>query len=184
MRKINANPAPVKLFIGMLSNNTSLFDEVTGILEDIYGPVDIESPVWPWEHTDYYTKEMGEGLKRKFIFFKGHIDMPAVRDAKLKTVEIEKKHLNESGGRNINLDPGYLDLARIVLVSTKDFSHKIYVGKGIYAEATLTFDSSGNRYRDMPFTFPDFKVERYHGIFKEARNNYKIVMKKRFIQTD
>jgi hypothetical protein len=181
MREINTNPAPVKLFIGMLSNDTSLFDKMQAVLEEIYGPVDIESPVWPWEHTSYYAKEMGEGLKRKFIFFKEHIGMLDVRDAKLRTVDIEKQYLNENGGRSINLDPGYLDLARIVLVSTKDFSHKIYVGRGIYAEVTLTFDRLSNSYRVMPFTFPDFRDERYHGVFKEARKLYKLQIKKGII---
>ena len=88
MRTINPNPAPVKLFMDMLSNDIPLFDEIKRVLEDIYGEVETESPLWPWDHTEYYIKEMGEGLKRKFIFFKEHIDMPAIRDVKLKAVVI------------------------------------------------------------------------------------------------
>ncbi|MBI4842719.1 MAG: DUF4416 family protein [Nitrospirae bacterium] len=178
MRKPDPHPAPVKLFIGMLSNEILLFDEVKPLLEEIYGPIDLESPVWPWEHTDYYEKEMGGGLKRKFIFFEKPADPASAADIKLKTIEIEGEYLNKDGGRRINLDPGFLDLARVSLFSTKDFSHKIYIGKGIYAEVTLIYSALDKGYHTFPFTFPDFKTKEYHGIFLKARESYKALMKK------
>ncbi len=130
------------------------------------------SPVWPWEHTDYYQKEMGAGLKRHFVFFKNPVQPEGVVEIKLQTIKIEQQYLNDSGGRRINLDPGYLDSAKIVLVSTKDFSHRIYLGNGIYGEVTLLF--SGGDYRELPYTFPDFRTSEYHDVFKKARERYKI----------
>ncbi len=164
-------PHPVKLFIGMLSHDLFLIEQLTDNLRNTFGPVDLASPVWPWEHTTYYEKEMGERLTRKFIFFEKLINPGAIADIKLKTIELEKQYLNVNGGRKINLDPGYLDAAKIVLVSTKDFSHRIYLGSGIYGEVTLYY--SGKNYQILPYTFPDFRTEEYFEVFKKARELYK-----------
>jgi len=163
-------PKLVKLFIGMLSNEISLFAEVEAELQDIYGSIDLESPIWDWHHTDYYSKEMGVGLKRKFIFFERLINPESISEVKLKAIEIEGKYLVE-GRRRINLDPGYLDLARIVLVSTKDYSHRLYLGKGIYGEVTLIY--SGKKYQPLPYTYPDFRTQEYLDIFQKARDGLK-----------
>jgi hypothetical protein len=165
------DPRPVKLFIGMLSQDISLFDQAGEMLKNIFGPSDMESPVWTWEHTEYYSKEMGTGLKRKFVFFNDLIDPGTISKTKLKTIEIERQYLNEKGGRTINLDPGYIDSAKVVLVSTKDFSHRIYLGNGIYGEVTLIY--SGKDYQILPFTYPDFRTSEYLDIFRKAREIYK-----------
>ncbi|MEK7307851.1 MAG: DUF4416 family protein [Nitrospirota bacterium] len=196
MKKTASSPSPVKLFIGMISQDVSLFKELKDKLQNIYGPSDMESPVCRWENTDYYSKEMGKGLKRQFIFFQELISPALIPEIKLKTMELERKYLNEEnpplhpfsknppippltkggkggfkGGRKINLDPGYLDSARIILVSSKDFSHRIYLGKGIYGEVTLIY--SGNNYQVLPYTYPDFRTQKYWDIFKKARELYK-----------
>ena len=154
MAKIT-EPKPVKLFVGMLSQDVSLFEQLKGKLVNLNGPTDIESDIWPWEHTNYYEKEMGAGLKRKFIFFEKLIDPRSIVEIKLKTIELEKQYLNERGGRIINLDPGYLDSAKIVLVSTKDFSHRIYLSHGIYGEVTLIY--SGKDYKADPVANSKFR---------------------------
>ncbi len=164
-------PQPVKLFVGMLSQDESLLNQIEETLQRIFGRVDMASPVWQWEHTKYYSKEMGTGLKRKFIFFQKLINPETVSGIKLKTIELEKQFLNENGGRRINLDPGYIDAAKVVLVSTKDFSHRIYLGNGIYGEVTLIY--SGNNYQILPYTYPDFRTEEYFEIFRKAREIYK-----------
>lgn len=171
MGESNLSPNPVKLFIGMLSNEISLFDELIQKLENIYGPPDYVSPVFPWEHSVYYTDEMGTELKRKFVFFKRLIEPGAIAGIKLKTNEIEQHYLNGQGGRRINLDPGYLDSAKLVLVSTKDFSHRIYLDHGIYGEVTLIY--SKNNYQPLLYTYRDYKSEEYLTVFRKARALYK-----------
>ncbi|MBI5055844.1 MAG: DUF4416 family protein [Nitrospirae bacterium] len=171
MSKILRDPHPVKLFVGMLSQDASLFDQLLEKLRELFGPSDIESSVWQWQHSAYYEKEMGADLKRKFVFFEKLINPQTISGIKLKTIELEKQCLNESGGRGINLDPGYLDSAKIVLVSTKDYSHRLYLGNGIYGEVTLIY--SGKSYQVLPYTYPDFRTEEYHDIFKKARELFK-----------
>jgi hypothetical protein len=162
---------PVKLFTGMLSQDTALFNKLSEKLAVVYGAIDIESPVWPWEHTTYYEKEMGAGLKRKFVFFEKLIHPGEIAGIKSKTVELEKQYLNESGGRIINLDPGYLDAAKLVLATTKDFAHRIYLSNGIYGEVTLIY--SGKNYQSLPYTFPDYRTDDYLEVFRKAREIYK-----------
>jgi hypothetical protein len=183
MNKIGSNPKPVKLFIGMLSKEVSLFEQLKNELQNIFGPTDLESPVWQWEHTGYYSKEIGEKLKRKFIFFKNLINPESIAEIKLRTIEVEGQYLNSPlsplskggqrgvGGRKINLDPGYLDSAKVVLVSTKNYSHRIYLGNGIYGEVTLIY--SNNTYQPLPYTYPDFQTPEYLEFFKKAREMYK-----------
>jgi len=170
-------PHGVKLFIGMLSQDISLIERLTDSLQNMFGPIDLSSPILPWEHTRYYEKEMGESLKRKFIFFEKLIHPGALADIKIKTIGLENQYLNDKNGREINLDPGYLDAAKIVLASTKDFSHRIYLDKGIYGEVTLLY--SGKDYQILPYTFPDYKTREYWDIFKSARELFKTEMKKR-----
>ena len=195
MTTVNSHPKPAKLFIGMLSQEVSLFNELKVQLKELFGTIDLESPVWEWNHTDYYLKEMGAGLRRQFIFFQNLINPGVISEIKLKTNELERQYIYENplphpfyknpsippltkggkggfkGGRKINLDPGYLDSARIILVSSKDFSHRIYLGKGIYGEVTLIY--SGNNYQVLPYTYPDFRTQKYMDIFKKAREMYK-----------
>jgi len=167
MAKIKT-PTPVKLFVAMISQETSLFEQLKERLTELYGPVDLNGPVWPWDHTHYYEKEMGADLKRKFIFFERLISPGEIAGIKIMTDEIEQLLLNENGGRRINLDPGYLDLAKLVLASAKNFSHKIYLDKGIFGEVTLSYID--NDYRPYPYTFLDYKSEKYLELFRKARS--------------
>ncbi len=164
-------PTQVKLFVGMLLNDESLFAAVDDQLRAAFGDIDYESPIWPWKHTTYYSIEMGEGLKRRFVFLKKLIHPVEISDIKVLTNKIEKHFLNNKGGRKINLDPGYLDSAKLVLVSTKNFSHRVYLDKGIYGEVTLMY--AGNNFQPLPYTFPDYKTGAYHEVFKEARRLFK-----------
>ncbi len=177
MTKIRSNPNPVKLFIGMISQDSALFEQLKDELQNIYGLSDFKSPVWQWEDTDYYLKEMGAGLKRQFIFFQRLINPEIISGIKFRTTELEKQYLNKNGGRRINIDPGYLDSARVVLVSAKDFSHRIYLGNGIYGEVTLIY--SGNAYQTLPYTYPDFRTQEYFDIFEKARELYKAEISQR-----
>jgi len=96
----------------------------------------------PWELTDYYSRELGENLGRKFLGFERLIDPERLAGIKSFTNRLEGK-FSEGGARRINLDPGYLDSAKLVLPTTKNRDHRIYIGQGIFAEVTLHFRSKG-----------------------------------------
>jgi hypothetical protein len=162
--------APVKLLVGMIAGQQALFEEVRPFLTARFGPVDLESPVYAWTHTTYYEKELGENLKRQFFFFKPSLPPDSLPEIKRFTNELEQRWLRttaEGNFRRINLDPGYLAPSKIVLATTKDYSHRIYLRDGIYAEVTLVFQ--GKSFIPLPHTYPDFRSDEYISLFNEAR---------------
>jgi hypothetical protein len=164
-------PQKVKLIVGLISNDGALLIKVKKTLEKRFKTdVDFESDVLDFMHTDYYREEMGDDLKRKFFSFKRLFDLKNMYKIKVETNSLEKK-FSKSGRRKINIDPGYLDLSKLVLFSTKDFSHRVYLDKGIFAEVTLFYkDRSFNAW---PWTYPDYQTKSYIDIFNSIREIYK-----------
>lgn len=162
----------VMLFTGVLSTKgfpRSLRDS----LESKFGEIETISPSIPFSFTDYYNSEMGEGIERFFISFKNLVSPDFLREAKLFTNSIEKEYLIPSG-RSINLDPGTLSTANIILATTKNRSHRIAIGSRLYAEVTLIYQNHG--FVSFPWTYSDYKSEGVQKILLGFRNE---LLKKR-----
>ncbi|MDI6889783.1 MAG: DUF4416 family protein [Thermodesulfovibrionales bacterium] len=157
---------PVLLFLSTLYSSSDVFDGSKALLEKYFGDTVLVSPSLPWDYSSYYKDEIGWPLFRQFIFFKNFIDPGKLADIKLKTNEIEAA-LSSEGKRRINLDPGYLTLSKIVLASTKNYAHRIYLGKGIYGEITLIY--KGGIYNPLFYTYRDYQDKTYIDIFMNAR---------------
>lgn len=171
MREIR-NPLPVKLFIGMLSPEPALFDACADILSREYGPVDYHSEPVPWSNSDFYREEMGSGILRKFIFFERLMDPGDLPAIKINTIGLEKNLVAQEGGRarrRINLDPGYVTEAKVVLATTKDYSHRLFIGKGLYAEVTLRYGNKERSFVPFDYTYLDYCSETYKEMFNKAR---------------
>jgi len=164
--------APVKLFCGMIAANEKIIVEAKDRLRKFFGEIDLESDLIPFDFTDYYRVEMGESLLRKFISFSDLIDPGRLARIKIQTNGIEKELTVEMSGlrRTVNLDPGYISADKLVLATTKNFSHRIYLGEGIYAEVTLNFKKGTCVFFD--WTYPDFKSGKYTPFFLKVRQNY------------
>jgi len=160
---------PAKLIIGMFTNRIELFQETLKVLKKRFGPVDYESPLLPFDKTDYYEEEFGKDLKRKFYSFKKLIKAEDLAKIKIFTNSLEKK-FSEEGNRLINLDPGYLAPAKLVLATTKDYQHRIYYGKGIYGEVTLRYKRRS--FIPWEWTYPEYKTKEYVEIFSHIRKIY------------
>lgn len=165
-------PLPCKLFIGMISSDTGLIAGCKGLLVDRYGPVDLQSDLLPWDHSSYYQSEMGRALLRSFIFFERPIDPAELPAIKRFTVDLEQERARTGDNRmqrRINLDPGYLTESKVVLATTKDFPHRIYIGQGIYAETTLQYVKQTRSYQAIDHTYPDFRTAYAISLFNGAR---------------
>ena len=160
----------VKLIIGFIFNDGAILKKAESLICKEFGPMDLQSKIIDFSHTDYYNKEFGENLKRKFISLKQLITPEKSYLTKLVTNKIEDK-LSKSGKRMINIDPGYITLSKLVLLTTKDHSHRIYLRRGIYAESTLKFHRG--TYLPWETTYPDYRSDSYIKIFNEIRNLYK-----------
>ena len=160
----------VKFIIGVIYAEPQWLVRAKSVMKVHGWEVQHQSQVFPFDQTDYYSNEMGEGLKRCFLSIKGLQSLEFSAEWKLKTLEIEKQ-LSNKGKRRINLDPGYLDLSRVVLLSAKEGSHKIYLRNGVWADLVLLKDKGG--YRNLPWTFPDIRTGCYDEYFFHVRSEFK-----------
>ena len=165
-------PLPVKLFVGMIAVDVPMLDLCSKQLVERFGPVDLKSAVLPWDHTDYYGREMGEGLRRVFLFFRQLIDPGELVQIKRSASLLEQEHARpgtDGSHRRINLDPGYITEAKVVLATTKDFPHRVYIGQGVYAESTLHFSKQARSFQAVEHTDPDFRSKTATELFNTAR---------------
>lgn len=163
-------PPPVKLLIALLSTDPQLFVTVVGHLQQSYGPVDLESEIFPWNTTTYYREEMGENLLRKFVTFERFISPEELVRIKLATNALEVAFSSASSARCVNLDPGYLDATKLVLASTKNQAHRLYVAQGIYAEVTLLYHHGA--FHPFVYTYADYRWPETHAFLQQARAQY------------
>lgn len=160
-------PEKVKLFFGVLYSDDSVYKK---FLASLYTSVDIISAEYDFSHTDYYSSEMGDRLKRRFIAVSQPVD-PHCAIIKAKHWAVHQENLfSADKKRLINIDPGYLNSARLVLTSTKDFSHRVYIGNGVFAEITLIYKNK--RFNSLEWTFPDYRKDTYWPYFYEIRKKY------------
>ena len=162
-------PRKIKLIVGLLSNDIPAIEKAAALLKRVFGRTDFESDFLEFTHTDYYEGEMGKGLKRKFLSFAKPSSLDHICAVKLKANRLEKTFVRR-GRRTVNIDPGYVDCSKLVLFSTKDYTHRIYLEKGIFAEVTLFY--KGGTFNPWPWTYPDYKSAPYIDIFNSIRELY------------
>ena len=167
-------PKPAKLVIGFFLKEKSLEEAVIKALAEKFGPIDMASSWLPFDFTTYYNNEMGSPLFRRLFGFKQLIQQHDLGRIKLTTNSIE--HQYSSGDkRSVNIDPGYLLHERFVLATGKNYSHRIYIGKGIYADLTLIY--SHGRFEPLPWTYPDYASNDIVDFLENVRKKYVIDLK-------
>lgn len=159
----------VKLVIGLIFKETAALAKAKAALRREFGQSDFSSEIMPFHHTAYYEKEFGQGLKRQFIAFRGLVSPSELWKIKILTNKIEAG-LSCKGKRKVNIDPGCLDLAKLVLATTKDYKHRIYLRGGIYAEVTLYYQDK--TFKPWEWTYPDYQSREYLEIFNRIREIY------------
>jgi len=167
-----APPPDVMLICGMISARVELFDQAAAEMERLFGPVELRSDVMEFDLTQYYDTQMGSPLKRQFVSFARPIKGDALAAAKVATNALEHSFAQRFAGpgqpeRPINLDVGYVDQARLVLASCKNFSHRIYLGEGVFGEITLLYHKAG--WDALEWTFPDYASGRYDPFLSAVR---------------
>ncbi len=162
-------PAPVKLITGLLGASDVLLEQAAAALCNRYGPVDSASVPIDWTASTYYHDEMGPNIRRQFLSFERLIAADELATVKLATNDLEARWRTASG-RQVNIDPGYIAATKLVLASTKDAAHRIYLGRGIYAEVTLLF--SNGSFQPHVHTYPDYAAREAVEFFNWVRGTY------------
>lgn len=167
---------PVLLLVAVITRHPAALAWARAKCVEQWGPVALESPTFDFAETNYYEATMGPGLGKTFLTFAGSghsksYDPGDLAATKHLTNAWEAEYAATAGhaeSRPLNLDPGYITLAKLVLASTKDHAHRIYLGQGMYAEITLFYKHKA--WRSHEYTFPDYTRADYHAFFTACRD--------------
>jgi hypothetical protein len=172
---IPTSPLPVCRFAGLLAANEEQLAAARFELAQWYGKIDDASAVIPFSFTKYYDEEMGPNLLRQWVRFESLFSPEHLAKCKLETNMAETLLARQFGGREkslrpINIDPGYVHRYKVILATTKDHSHRVYIAEGIYGEVTLHWHQ--NRWTAWPWTYADYQSDAAQGFFVKARAAY------------
>lgn len=168
-------PKPAKLVTGVFLKDRGLLKALINELDERLGPIDIISQWFPFDYTSYYETEMGSPLFRRMLAYKNLIEQTDLAGIKNITNDIELKY-SKNGKRTVNIDPGYMLCERFVLATGKNYTHRIYIGDGIYADLTLIYQKSG--FKKLPWTYPDYYNEKMVSYLKAVREKYMVDLKR------
>lgn len=167
-------PSRAKLVIGIFTADKSLAEPILKELTGRFGPVDMMSPWFSFHHTEYYEREMGGPLYRRMFAFAQLIAQDDLPEIKLATNKIEAAFA-ENDSRKVNIDPGYLLMERFILATGKNFTHRVYLAWGIYADLTLIYTKGD--FQNLPWTYPDYAEPEMHDFLKAVRKKYAACLK-------
>ncbi len=171
---------PVKLFVALMAGSEALLKQAEERLETEFGPSDLRDETFAFDPlTPYYAAEFGQGLLKRIVAFESLVAPERLVEIKIRTNEME---LEDFAGdpapegtpcRQVNLDPGYLNQAKVVLATTKDRNHRLYVARGIFEEVTLCYQRVPATYTVNPWTYPDYRMPERLAFFNRLRQRYR-----------
>ena len=160
----------VKFIIGVLFLHQEACSRLFDRISRQGWTIQLKSEIHPFNLSSYYEQEMGRGLSRFFISLQNPVFQAETVDFKQELLSWENEW-RSNGQRTVNLDAGYLDLHRVVLLSTKEGPNKIHLREGIWADLNMLRKSGS--YQSLPWTFPDLRDGRYQEFFEKARDAFK-----------
>jgi len=166
-----AIPPRAKLICSIFAGDGSRIERSVEALESLWGPADWRSSVMPFDRTSYYDREFGGGLRRQFVSFARLVGQDLLVDIKHEAARLEGE-FTRNGRRLVNIDPGVLTAERLVLATGKNFTHRIYLGRGVFADLTLIFQRGS--YRPLPWTYPDYASPAVVELWNVLRKRYLI----------
>lgn len=168
--RLSAEPEPVKLIAALLWSDRSAVDDACRRLAVAWGRIDHTGPDRPFGSSSYYEPEMGPGLQKRLVSFETLFESERLAEIKLQAIATEDV-LRGSVGRKVNIDPGYLDVHKVVLASVKPARQKIHLGRGIHADMILSY--SQGSFHSFDWTFADYREGLFHPDLLAIRSIYK-----------
>jgi hypothetical protein len=165
-----SSPHPVLLLVAVSSRYEAALQWARERIPAEFGTLGAVSEAFAFTETDYYTASMGADLLKQFVVPAQLIDPGRLSAIKRLTNDWEAEYAAGAGhpeSRPLNLDPGYLTLAKLVLASTKDHAHRLYLADGIYAEVTLSY--RGKAWQPFDWTYPDYRRADFQQFFADCR---------------
>ena len=169
-----STPKPPLPALAVLSVFSSRWDDFwPGLLprlESFLGELDFAGEPLAFTRTTYYQAEFGAPLERRLLAFARMVKQDRLPEIKLWAHALEQEYAL-GGKRLFNLDPGLLTQERFVLATGKNFTHRIYLGRGVFADLTLIYQAG--RWQALPWTFPDYAAPELQAQLTVLRNKYR-----------
>ena len=162
--------SPVRFFASVMYRDETVPGRLHPVLVEAMGSIADRTQPSAFTHSDYYNEEMGHGILRCFLLFEPLESRGTMARIKLATNAIERSFMKD-GRRTVNIDPGYLALEQIVLATTKGYSHRLYLGNGIFGDLTLIYREG--TYRGLEWTYPDYGSIETISLFNTWRETYR-----------
>ncbi len=160
---------PVNLVMSLIATNREKICHVLAILMERFGDTDYLSSYLPFGYTSYYEKEMGPALVRRFVSFGRHVPPETLPDIKNWTNDLEAQ-FSEGELRQVNIDPGYIAAAHLILATGKGYTHRPYLRDGIYADLTMIFGDGS--FQSLPWSYPDYAAAGAVDMLNTIRKKY------------
>ena len=157
------------LIIAFMYGDFGIYESALKDVIENFNSIKIVSEEYLFSHSIYYKEEMGENLKKRFLVFENMIERDYLVEVKKITDEIEKKYLDEKGNRKINIDPAILNLENFILATNKNFTHRIYLRDGVFADLTLIYKKKKG-YTELDWTYADYSSEETKSFLNNVRD--------------
>ncbi len=161
---------PVKLICGILICPDQDAVSVHSAIGDAWGPMDGQTEWFAFEHTRYYETEMGTGLQKRYVSFENLVPVDGMTEIKHRSNQLESAFLQD-GGRRVNIDPGYLADAKLLMMTTKNLAHRVYVGGNLFVDLQMIYKEDS--YMPMPWAFADIRQPQILHFFNQTRLRYR-----------
>lgn len=162
-------PSKVKLIAALLWNASVRIEDVYRRIEKEWGAIEKYSTAYDFIHTGYYQDEFGDRLKKQFVSFEKPVNIDAIPEIKIRGNELENEFARDDH-RCVNIDPGYIGNAKLVMPTTKNLPHRVYIGKNIYADLQLIYKKP--TFQTILWTFADYKEPFNLEFFNKVRDRY------------
>ena len=164
-----SEPASARLVVSAIYRDERILGAAYARVVEILGEARFVGRVFSFDFTEYYSDEMGSPLSRRFIEASAPVPRDVLPDIKIGMERIERE-LSEGGRRTVNLDPGLVTPENFILATGKNFSHRIYLRDGVFADLTLVYRKG--EYRALPWTYPDYASREIRDLLKGVRAEF------------
>lgn len=161
---------PVVRFCAVITRHDAARRWAISRMAECWGAPQVISAAIPFEAGGYYTASMGSELTKTLVALDGFRDPAELADWKHQTNVWEAEYAAQSNHpdeRPLNLDPGYITQAKLVLATTKDRDHRIYLRRGMFAEVTLTY--VGKRWQHHRWSYPSYRTDEVADFTNQCR---------------
>lgn len=169
-------PPPATLLLSVIYRDEGAFEAAARRLAERIGPAGRIAGPFPFDFTDYYRREMGGPLVRRFIVGAATVARDALPGIKASAEAVEAE-LAAGGRRTVNIDPGLLTEENVVLATGKNYAHRVYLRDGVFADLALVFRDGA--YRPLPWTYPDYASEPVRSFLEEVRDGRRGLRRRR-----